>query len=309
MAACSGTAAEPGTASSARPEGRPGAPTTVAGSVNRVPEKQADELGAVQALFDLAPYDAGTDAVLVRVQEELKRGCMAEQGFDYTVAPPVRREGSDALAILPPVPTTSEIAKLGYAAFADHQQIDTREADTAYAANDAKAAADADYSLALFGDDSADTVGGCTGAALRTVDEATGKRAWELYRSLGPTIEIALGQQNSTDPLLVDAISRWQRCLEADGFTAAPTPFRAQDEFAVAPGDPTDDEIRTATADAQCRTASHVRDEYVRVYGAAASRFFDENSAVVADLRLIETEESTSIRLLATGLGVSLAEA
>lgn len=288
--------------------GEPEANAVVAGGATTVPRDQVDDLGAVQALFDLAPYDAGTDAVLVRVQEELKRACMSELGFDYVVAPPVRRDVSDALAILPPVPTSSEIANLGYAAFADRQEIDTREADAAYEANDGKAAADSAYASALFGGGIGDAVGGCTGSALRAVGEATGKRAWDIYRSLVPAIEIAVGQQDSSDSQLVAAISRWQSCLEVDGFTAAQTPFRAQDNFALVPGDPTDDEIRTATADAECRVASKVRDEYVRVYGAAARRFFDENSAVIADLRLIEAEEATSIRRLAIDLDVSLTE-
>ena len=275
-----------------------------AGSLDVAAADFNEDLAAVQAVFDLAPYDARTDAIKVRVQEELKRQCMAAGGFDYTPAPPVRRVGSDALAILPPLPLPTAVAERGYLAFVLDQPIDSAEADAAYDANDRRATADPGYATALFGSDDA-SVGGCTGEMFARIEAEVGNEAWPLYRTLVPAVEQALGQQNSQDPELLAAVAAWRACLDASGVSPPANPFAALDRYATRSGDPTSDERTVASIDLQCRLTSRVRDEYVRVYGAAARAFLEQNAAVLLELRQAEDLEAANMVRLAETIGVS----
>ncbi len=64
-------------------------------------------------------------------------------------------------------------------------------------------------------------------------------------------------------------------------------------------------EVSMATADLDCRRSSMVRDQYVRVYGAAARQYLDDNAALSVELRSAEAVEMATIEQLAADLGVT----
>jgi len=305
LVACSGPA-ESATVSSTTPTTSVIVGSEPASSSNRTtipdstpasePSTPNGAANAVHTLQDISPPSAELAVLIWRARETLAQRCMKTKGFDYSMLPPPDlvgkrnffREHSDL--------TPQTAAKVGY-----HGNLllpsTVTSADDNYNrvadANQARAIADTSFQQALVGLDTPAN-SGCRGEADRAIFGPAGtfnKLVSPDFAEANSFVSKIVGK----DHRVLDALAAWKVCMKASGFDFAGLgagPALYTSATAVSP-----EEIRTAVADAMCRTSSGVEELLHRAQSDAVQAWIDGHQGAFLGER--DVEQTLTSKLLA----------
>lgn len=224
--------------------------------------------------------------------------CMAEAGFDYQVAPP-REAPQDAAAMLIDqalgVTTVADAQRYGYvpplvALDADDDGRADLNSSSEPAFLDALFGTDrgSPESNAVVDDDTGRQVGsleirdGCTGSADDQLFGSSEDRAsfYSLDLTLQNLAVEAVVKTQSSSPIQ-SATADWSRCMANAGYDFS-TP---QDPLEVewAEPRPSEDEVRTALADVQCKEQAGLISTYRTLLNDAASAVEGQYASTLAE--------------------------
>lgn len=284
-----------------------GPPVTVAPLDRAVLEAAAadDDVQAIQALFDLAPYGDPGNAVLHQILEHYVSECMGAAGFDYSNVPFVPRGTViDALGLVPPLPDQAAVEAQGYSALSAPQLAPVPpEWTRATSENDARSSDDS-WAEAYAGDDATGRPG-CRLLAEQSVAERAELRARELYAAIAPSVIpiLSITAAYESSSAFRSTTSEWQLCMTARGFNYE-SPVDAMMSFpSQADGTPSDGEVLTASADFQCRAQTGYQESLLNAFGELAREWMRQNEGQVLELKNATSADIAALNELAENVG------
>jgi hypothetical protein len=215
---------------------------------------------------------------------------MAKRGYDYVELPAPDFVGQSQLAAKQAAFTTEIASKVGY--HLDQLPIpdEVRTADDAYNrvadANQARADSEPAFSKALIGADSGNDRG-CQGEADSQVYGQKGSLQSFIppaFADFGPSVSAAVRD----DPQVAGALDAWKACVQSAGYNLeglgdGPSRFLSTPTVS-------EDERRTASADAACRTTSGITSALSTSESAAVGKWLDENQSAVLAMKEVEDQ-------------------
>jgi hypothetical protein len=229
-------------------------------------------------------------------QTILANRCLARFGFTQTLAAPPPLDAHDpALSRRYGVTDPATAAQYGYHAPADPSGPASRPPAQAL---------DQDYSAVLYGSSSGRKAehngaavpdGGCMGEARRKLDSD----AYEQLSNGGLAVQIerSAGQQAQSDARVAGKFAEWSACMKGKGFDYR-DPFQPLDgdtlKTSLAQPAPTEQEIRTAVADVECKRQVNLVGVWYAVESAYEQKLIEKNQE-----RLDQTKQAIDAMLKA----------